>query len=128
MTRIGKVIRPEISQAQCGFVADAGTRYVIFMIRLLSEKATEKQKDLYICFLDYTKAFDRVKHEKIIIELLQRLDTDGKDNQLIRNLYWEQQACLGLRNITSGYTNVKRGVRQGCVLSRIFSTCAAKQY
>ena len=50
MTRIRKVIRSEISQAQCGFVADACTRNVIFMIRLLSEKAVEKQTDLYICF------------------------------------------------------------------------------
>ena len=71
MTGIRRVIRPEMSQTQYGFVADAGTRNSIFMIRFLSEKAMEKQKDLHICFLDYTKAFDRVKHEKII-ELLQR--------------------------------------------------------
>ena len=116
MTRIRRVIRPEISQTQCGFVADAGTRNAIFMIRLLSEKAMEKQKDLHICFLDYTKAFDRVKHEKII-ELLQRLDTNGKDIQLIRNLYWVQQACIRTGNLMSGNTNIKRGVRQGCVLS-----------
>ena len=116
MPRIRRVIRPEISQTQCGFVADAGTRNAIFMIRLQSEKAMEKQKDLHICFLDYTKAFDRVKHEKIL-ELLQRLDTNGKDIQLIRNLYWEQQACIRTGNLMSGYTSIKRGVRQGCVLS-----------
>ena len=100
MKRIKKAIRPETSQAQCGFVADADTRNAVCTIRLLSEKAMEKQKDLYICFLDYTKAFDRVKHEKII-ELLQRLDTDGKDIQLIRSLYWEQQACIRIGNLMS---------------------------
>ena len=68
MTRIRRVIRTEISQTQCGFVADLGTRNAIFMIRLLSEKAMKKQKDLYICFLDCTKAFDRVKHEKTRME------------------------------------------------------------
>ena len=77
MTRVRKVLRPEILQTQCGFMADAGTRNATFMIRFLSDKTIEKQKDLYICFLDYT-AFDRVKHGKII-ELLQRLDTDRKD-------------------------------------------------
>ena len=116
MIRIRKVVRPEISQVRCGFVAEAGTTNAVFMTRLLIEKATEKQKDLYICFLDYTKAFDRVDQERII-ELLQRLDTDWKDIHLIRNLYWEQHACIRLGNVTSGYTNIKREVRQGCVLS-----------
>ena len=61
------------------------TRNENFLIRPLSEKAIEKQTDLYICFLDYTKAFNRVIHGKII-KLLQRLDTDGKDIQLMRSL------------------------------------------
>ena len=99
-------------------MADAGTRNAIFMITLLSEKVMEEQKDLYICFLDYTKAFNRIKHEKII-ELLQRLDTNGKDIQLTRNRYWEQQACIRIGNLMSGCTNIKRGVRQGCVLSPV---------
>ena len=55
-------------------------------------------------------AFNRVKHKKII-ELLQRLETDRSDILLIRNLYWEQQPCIRIGNIMSGYTNIKRGVR-----------------
>ena len=51
------------------------------------------------------------------MELLQRLGTNGKDVHLIRNLYWEQQACIRTGNLMSGCTNIKRGVRQGCVLS-----------
>ena len=50
------------------------------MIRMLNQKAIERQEDFYICFFDCTKVFDRVKHGKII-ELLQRLDTDWKDIQ-----------------------------------------------
>ena len=47
MTRTRRAIRPEILQAQCGFVADAGTRNAIFMIRLLSEKQW-KSRRIYI--------------------------------------------------------------------------------
>jgi len=35
----------------------------IYITRTLIGKALEVQKDLYICFIDYTKAFDRVRHE-----------------------------------------------------------------
>ena len=45
------------------------------------------QKNLYMhmCFIDYTKAFDKVQ-QKELIKILQALDLDGKDIQLIRNL------------------------------------------
>ena len=50
----------------------------------------EKQKDVYVCFIDYSKAFDMVKHEPLI-ELLQSLDIDPQDVKLLANLYWNQQ-------------------------------------
>ncbi|KAK3743177.1 hypothetical protein RRG08_064033 [Elysia crispata] len=51
------------------------------------------QKDLYICFIDYSKAFDKVKHEKLF-EMLNQLDIDGKDLRVLRNLYWDQTAAV----------------------------------
>ena len=56
---------------------------------MLGERAAEIKRGLYVCFLYYINAFDKVRHEEII-EMLQNLDIDGKDIQLIRNLYWEQ--------------------------------------
>jgi len=49
--------------------------------------------------------------------MLEALDIDGKDLQLIRNLYWEQSAAIRIDGEISEWTSVKRGVRQGCVLS-----------
>ena len=57
MNRTRSRIRPEIRKDQCGFVQDAGTRNAIFIVRMISELAIEMQKDLYLCFIDYTKAF-----------------------------------------------------------------------
>ena len=48
---------------------DRGTRNAIFMSRRLGERMIEKQKDVYVCFIDYSKAFDTVNHEPLI-ELL----------------------------------------------------------
>ena len=53
----------------------------------------EKQKYVYVCFIDYSKAFDRLKHEQLI-ELLQSLDIDPPDINLLANLYWHQQAAV----------------------------------
>ena len=109
-------MRPEIGKEQFGFVEDAGTRNAIFVLRMISERAIEMKKDLYICSIDYTKAFDKVQHREIF-SLLQDLDLDGKDLRVLRNLYWEQTACMRVGGDTSPYTDIKRGVRQGCVLS-----------
>ena len=45
----------------------------------------EKQKGVYVCFFDYSKAFDTVKHESLI-QLLQSLDIDPQDVKLLANL------------------------------------------
>ena len=62
------------------------------------------------------KAFDKVKHEDLF-EFLQNLDIDGKDLRLIRNLYWEQSAAIRIDGNIGKYTQIRRGVRQGCVFS-----------
>ena len=89
------------------------------MVRMLTERAIEKQKDLYMCFIDYSKAFDKVQHVKLM-EMLESINLDGKDLQLIRNLYWEQTACIRIDNNMSDFTTIERGVRQGCVFSPDF--------
>jgi len=78
MRRTRNKTRPEISKLQCGFVEDSGTRNAIFMIRMLSERAIEMQRNLFLCFIDYSKAFDNVKHERLL-EMLEDIQIDGKD-------------------------------------------------
>ena len=58
MWRARKSIRPEIGKEQYGFMKDTGTRNAIFTLRMICERSIEMQKDLYLCFIDYTKAFD----------------------------------------------------------------------
>ena len=74
------------------------------------------KKDLYLCFIDYSKAFDKVRHEKLF-NILEHLDIDGKDLRVIRNLYWDQSAAARIGGELSEYKLIKRGVRQGCIMS-----------
>ena len=55
----------------------------------------EKQKDVYICFLNVEKAFDMVRHE-VLLQRLRGLGIDVADLTLIANLYWGQRAVLKL--------------------------------
>ena len=95
---------------------DKGTRNAIYILRTLAERAIEMQRDIFLCFIDYSKAFDRVKHKELM-QMLSELDVDGKDLRLIRNLYWDQKAAIKIWDQISNYVDIKRGVRQGCVLS-----------
>ena len=51
-------IDKEVSRLQNGFRPGTGTREGIFILRTICERATDVQKDVYICFIDYTKPFD----------------------------------------------------------------------
>ena len=46
-------------------MVDEVTRNSIFSMRTLLERAIEVQKDLYLCFIDYTKAFDKGKQSDL---------------------------------------------------------------
>ena len=116
LKRIRSKIRPEISEEQFGFVSGKGTRNAIFCLRTLSERCIEIQKSLYICFIDYEKAFDKVKHGELL-RVLRDLHLDGRDLRLIENLYWNQTAAVRVGDELTEWQEIRRGVRQGCVLS-----------
>ena len=114
--RIRNKVYTEIADHQCGFIEGKGTANAIYILRQIIDRILEVHKDLYVCFIDYTKAFDRVRHEEIIT-ILQQLNIDGKDLRIIKNIYREQKAAVRVEEETSNFQNIKRGVRQGCVLS-----------
>jgi hypothetical protein len=97
-------------------MTDKGTRNAIFILRMLGERAIEMQQDLYLCFIDYQKAFDNVKHDELF-EVLEEVDLDGKDIRLLRNLYWKQKATIKIDGELSKWIIIKKGTRQGCVIS-----------
>ena len=90
----------ELSDAQAGFRKDRGTRDKIANIHWIIKKAREFQKNIYFCFIDYTKAFDCVDHNKLW-KILQEI---GKPDHLIcllRNLYVGQETIAGTGHETA---------------------------
>jgi hypothetical protein len=79
------------------------------------ENMIEMQKDVFLCFVDYEKAFDRVRHVDLM-EMLLNIGVDGRDLRLVKNLYWRQRAAVRVGESESKWQTIERGVRQGCVM------------
>lgn len=71
--RIKDRIQPEISDWQFGFILEKSTRNIIFVEKdiqaykhVLRERAIEVQHSLFLCLINYKKAFDHVDHRKML--------------------------------------------------------------
>ena len=70
--RLQQYVNRELPDAQAGFRKGRGTRDQITNILWIIEKAREFHENIYLCFIDYAKAFDCVDHNKlwkILIEM-----------------------------------------------------------
>ena len=81
----------ELSDVQAGFRKGRGTRDQIANIHWIIEKATEFQKTICFCFIDYAKAFDCVDHKKLW-KILKEMGIPDHVTCLLRNLYAGQEA------------------------------------
>ena len=87
----------------------------IVNIRWIIEKAREFQKNIYVCFIDYAKAFDCVDHNKLW-KILKEMGIPDRLTCLVRNLYAGQEATVRL-DTTIDWFQMQKGVLQSCILS-----------
>ena len=92
-------INQEIPDVQAGFRKGRGTRDQIANIYWIIEKAKEFQENMFFCFIDYTKAFDCVDHNKLW-KILKEMKIPDHLTCLLRNLYAAQEATVRIRHRT----------------------------
>ena len=97
-----------------GFRKGRGTRDQIANIHQIIEKAREFQKN--ICFINYTKAFDCVDHNKLW-KILQEVGIPDHLTYLLRNLYAGQETTVRTGHIKTDGFQIGKGVLQDCKLS-----------
>ena len=93
-----------------------GTRYQIANIHWIIEKARNFQKNIYFCFIDYSKAFDCVDHNKLWI-ILKEMGILDHLTCLLRNLYAGQEATVRSGQGTTDLFQIRKRVHQCCILS-----------
>ena len=79
-------------------------------------KVVEFQKNIYFCFIDYTKDFDCVDHNKLW-KILQEMGIPDHLTCLLRNLYAVQEPTVRTGHGTTDWSQIGKGVHQGCMLS-----------
>ena len=82
-----------LPDVQAGFRKGRGTRDQIANISWIIKKARDFQKDIYFCFIDYTKAFDCVDHNQLL-KTLKEMGILDHLTCLLRSLYAGQEATV----------------------------------
>ena len=75
----------------------------------------EFQKNIYFCFIDCTKAFDSVDHNKLW-KILKQMEIPDHLTCLLRNLYAGQEATIRTEHETTDWFQIDEEVHQGYVL------------
>ena len=84
-------------------------------IHWIIEKAREFQKNIYFCFIDYTKTSYCVDHNKLW-KILKEMGFQTTWTCLLRNLYAGQEATVRTGHGTTDWFQIGKGVHQGCIL------------
>ena len=111
--RLQQYMNHEVPHVQDGFRKDRVTRDQIANIRWIIEKAMEFQKNIYFCFIDYTKAFDCVDHKKLW-KNFQEMGIPDHLTCLLRNPYAGQEATVTTGHGTTDWFQIGR-VHQGYI-------------
>ena len=114
--RLQQYMNCELPDVQAGFRKGRGTRDHIANIQWIIEKAREYQKNIYLCFIDYAKAFDCVDNNKLW-KILQEMGISDHLTCLLRNMYAVQEATVRTGHGTTDWFQIGKGVHQGCILS-----------
>ncbi len=104
-------------KGQVGFRKDFRTTNNLFILRILTEQARFQKKQLYICFVNFKKAFDIVPRD-LLWQVLEGFDISGRVLECLRSMYHQDQACL--YHPEEGLTPTflcRIGMKQGCPLS-----------
>ena len=105
-----------IPESQCGFRSERGTVDVIFVSRYLSSLVVEKEMKLYKCFVDLTKAYDKVDRD-ILWMVLERRGVPIKLLNLLKGLLVGAVARVRVNGKFSEQFILERGLKQGSVIS-----------
>ena len=91
--RLQQYMNCERPDVQADFRKGRGTRDQIANIRWVIKKAREFQNNIYLCLIDYGKAFDCVDHHKLW-QILKEKGIPDHLTCLLRNLYAGQEATV----------------------------------
>lgn len=105
-----------ICREQIGFKKGCRTSDHILTLKTIIDKAFKSSKMLYVCFIDFKKAFDTINRDALFLKLF-KYNIKGSFLNILKDMYKE---VLFAVKVSDGITDMfqsKIGVKQGCILS-----------
>ena len=122
---IAETVLPE---SQGGFRRNRGTTDMIFAVRQLMEKAREQHRNLYIAFVDFTKAFDSVNRNALWV-IMKKMGCPPKFVAILKCLHRDMTVRILVDNELTSEIPYNNGVKQGCILApTLFAIFAAAMF
>ena len=106
------------SQLQFAFKANMGTTMCTLVLKEVLKYYNNNKSSVYSCFLDASKAFDRVRHDKLF-QLLQSRNLPALDLRILMNQYERQCIRTEWQGEYSAYFKASNGIRQGSIVSPV---------
>ena len=85
--------------------------------KYIGSQKRELKKNIYICFIDYAKAFFHCVDHKKLWKILKEMGIPEHLTYLLRNLYAGQEATVRTGHGKMDWFKIGKGVRQDCMLS-----------
>ena len=105
-----------IPESQCGFVTGKSTTDSSFSLQQLQEKCRLQNQDLYLLFIDLTKAFDTVNREGLWC-ILEKAGCPKHFVDIIRSFHEGMKASVKEGSDKSPAFDVTTGTKQGCIIA-----------
>ena len=105
-----------LPEKQCGFRPDRSTTDMMFVVPRLQEIGRRAGLSLFMCFIDFQKAYDTVDRT-LLWQVLTRIGVPPQMISVIQQFHDGMRACVQPDDgVCSGWFEVEQGLRQGCVL------------
>ena len=108
--RLGQLTESVLPESQCGFRPNRGTVDMIIAARQIQEKCREQHQDLYMAFIDLTKAFDTV-HRPTLWKVLLKIGCPEKLVRVVRLLHEGMRASVMVDGEYTEEFEVNTGVK-----------------
>ena len=118
--RLQPMLDKELTKEQAGFRKGFATIDHLYAFTQIQDKASERQVELWTCFLDYQKAFDSVEHEAIWTAL-GRQGVHLAYIDMLKKMYKGQTGQIKMERQSSRSFEIQRGTKQGDPLSTLLS-------
>ena len=93
-------------------------------MRIIAERTLEIDEELFVCFIDWQKVFDRVNWTKLM-QILKRTGIDWRERRLISELYMDQRVKYDWTEGRQEVCRLEEGLDKDAVCHQFCSTCTA---